>query len=140
MPSKGYSFPAHVFNHWQRHFQSSWLEWYNGLDNSESEDGGYCKFCVLFTRCEASVKELGVLVTRLLTNLKKGTEKLNEHFSSKGQKFHMASIERAEAFCAVMEKRIQSVDHLLNSRRAQLVAENCLKLKSIAATIIFCGR
>ena len=52
----------------------------------------------------------------------------------------MASVERAEAFCAVMEKRIPSIDHLLNSRRAQLVAENRSKLKSIAATIIFCGR
>ena len=79
-------------------------------------------------------------MTRPLCNFKKATDKLNEHFSSKGRKFHMASVERAEAFCAVMEKRIPSIDHLLNSRRAQLVAENRLKLKSIAATIIFCGR
>ena len=26
VPSKGYSFPARVFNHRQRHFQSSWLD------------------------------------------------------------------------------------------------------------------
>ena len=131
VPSKGYSFPARVFSHRQRHFQSSWLERYNGLVYSESEDGGYCKFCVLFARCEASVKELGVLVTQPLTNFKKATDKLNEHFSSKGRKFHMASIERAEAFCAVMEKRIPSIDHLLNSRRAQLVAENRSKLNRL---------
>lgn len=52
VPSKGYSFPAHIFSHRQRqrqrHFQQSWLERYNGLVYSESEDGGYCKFCVLF--------------------------------------------------------------------------------------------
>ena len=140
VPCKGYSFPARIFNHRQRHFQTSWLERYNGLVYSESEDGGYCKFCVLFAKCEASVKELCILVTRPLTNFKKATDKLNEHFSSKGRKFHMASVERAEAFCAVMENRIPSIDHLLNSRRAQLVAENHLKLNSIAATIIFCGR
>ena len=35
---------------------------------------------VLFARCEASVKELGVLVNRLLTNFNKATEILSEHF------------------------------------------------------------
>jgi hypothetical protein len=52
---------------------------------SESEDGGYCKFCVLFARCEASVKELGVLVTRPLTNFKKATDKLT--FLPRGESF-----------------------------------------------------
>ena len=37
----------------------------------------------------------------------------------------------------MMEKRIPSIDHLLNSRRAQHVSENCSRLKLIAATIIF---
>ena len=140
VPSKGYSFPARIFSHRQRHFQCSWLERYNGLVYSESEDGGYCKFCVLFARCEASVKELGILVTRPLTNFKKASDKLSEHFASKGRKVHLASVERAEAFCAVIERRTPSIDHMLSSKRAQLVAENRLKLKSIAATIIFCGQ
>ena len=30
----------------------------------ESEDGGYCKFCVLFAECDSKVKELGILVSR----------------------------------------------------------------------------
>ena len=46
---------------------------------SESDDGGYCKFCVLFAYCEPSVSELGVLVNCPLTNLKKATEKLKNH-------------------------------------------------------------
>ena len=29
-------------------FQRKWLDEYNGLVYSVSDDGGYCKFCVLF--------------------------------------------------------------------------------------------
>ena len=140
VPTKGHQFPARVFSQRQRHFQSSWLDKYNGLVYSESEDGGYCKFCVLFARCEASVKELGVLVIRPLTNFKKAIDKLNEHFGSKGRKFHQAAVERAIAFCAVMENQAVSIDRQLSSARDKLVTENRLKLQSIAATIIFCGR
>ena len=107
---------------------------------SESEDGGYCKYCVLFARCEPSVKELGVLVNRPLTNFKKATEKLNEHFCSKSRKSHQAAVERAMAFIAVMENQAVSIDQQLSSQKAKLVAENRLKMRSIAATIIFCGR
>ena len=48
VPSKRYNFPAHGYDDRQRHFQGSWLDKYNGLVYSESDDGGYCKFCVLF--------------------------------------------------------------------------------------------
>ena len=53
---------------------------YNGLIYSKSQDGGYCLFCMLFGQCEPSVKELGILVNRPLTNFKNAIEKLNEHF------------------------------------------------------------
>ena len=134
VPSKGYCFPGRIFGQKQRHFQHNWLERYNGLVYS---DGGYCKFCVLFSRSEAG---LSILVTRPMINFKKASEKLNEHFATKGRKAHVASVEKAEAFRAVMENRAPSIDRLLSCRRAQLVAENRSKLKSIAATIIFCGR
>ena len=58
VPSQGFQFPTRVFQERQRHFQSSWLDKYGGLVNSKSEDGGYCKHCVLFARCEPSVQEL----------------------------------------------------------------------------------
>ena len=75
VPRKGYQFPSRTFSGRQRHFQSSWLDKYSGLVYSESEYGGYCKFCVLFATCEPSVRELGVLVTRPLTNFKKAIDK-----------------------------------------------------------------
>jgi hypothetical protein len=108
VPPKNYNFPSRVFGDRQRHFQNTWLEKYNGLVYSESEDGGYCKFCVLFARCEPSVKELGILVNKPLTNFKKAVEKLSEHFTSKGRKSHQSALETAMAFTAVMESRAVS--------------------------------
>ena len=41
---------------------------------------GYCKYCVLFGKCEPRVKELGVFVNRPFTNFKKAFELLGNHF------------------------------------------------------------
>lgn len=88
---------------------------------SVSEQGGYCKYCALFARCEPNVNELGVLVNRPLTNYKKATEILRDHFASVERKSHQAAIERAMAFLVVMEKRTVAIDQQLISKRAQLV-------------------
>ena len=49
-------------------------------------------------------------------------------------------MEKAIAFSAVKENRSISIDQRLHSRRAEIVATNRLKLRSIASTIIFYGR
>ena len=140
VPAKGYKFPNRIFNAQKRQFQMGWLNKYNGLIYSKSQDGGYCLFCVLFGQCEPSVKELGVLVNRPLTNFKNAIEKLNDHFFSKDRKSHRAALEKAMAFLAVKENKVVSIDQQLSSKRAEIVAQNRLKLRSIAATVIFCGR
>ena len=117
-----------------------WLDKYNGLTYSDTEDGGFCLFCVLFGQCETSVKELGILVSRPLTNFKKAIEMFKEHFVSQSRKSHQAAMEKAMAFIAVKENRVASIDQQLSSKRAEVVAKNRLKLRSIAATVIFCGR
>ena len=44
-------------------FQSNWLsQFINGLVYSESDNGGYCKHCVLLGKCGSTMKELGILV------------------------------------------------------------------------------
>ena len=101
VPAKGYKFPNCTFNAQKQQFQMGWLNKYNGLIYSQSQDGGYCLFCVLFGQCEPS--ELEVLLNRSLTKFKNAIEKLNEHFVSKGR-------------------------------------NPIVKLRSIAATVIFCGR
>ena len=139
VPNKDYHFPTRVINDRQRHFQYSWQEKYAGLVYSKSEDGGYCKYCVLFGRCESSVKELGVLVTRPLTNFKKASEKLVEHFT-KSRKSHQNAMEKAMTFIAVTEKQALSIDQQLNTEISKRIAENRTKLQSIAATVVFCRR
>ena len=137
IPNKEYNFPVHKFGDHNRRFQINWLEEFNGLTYSPTDDGGYCKFCVLFA---CSEQELGVLVKRPLINLKKAKEKLTEHFGLQGRESHQIAVERALSFCAVQENRAVGIDQQVNLRRAKLMAENKLKLGSIAATVIFCGR
>lgn len=79
VPSDKYKFPIHCMNGHSRHFQKSWLEQYKGLVYSESKDGGYCKFCVLFGRCGPTMKQFGALVNRPLLDFKRATEKLSQH-------------------------------------------------------------
>ena len=138
VPSKRYNFPAQGYGDGQRHFQGSWLDKYNGLVYSESDDGGYCKFCVLFAHCQ-EVSELGVLVNPPLTNLKKATEKLKNHFISEERKSHHEAVQTALTVYAVKENRVLPIDQQLGSIRETLVKKNHLKLRSIAATVILCG-
>ena len=61
VPPKGYQFPSQVFGGNQRQFQMSWVAKYSDLVYSELKEGRYCRYCMLFARCELSVNELGVL-------------------------------------------------------------------------------
>ena len=139
VPAPDYVFPARIFQGIARHFQHSWLTKYPGLVYSASEDGGFCKYCVLFTSCEASVKELGVLVNRPLTNFKKATEILSEHFynSSKGCSRGKSSLRGS---CYLHFRELLCIYHQLSSEREKQTAGNRLKLRSIAETVFFCGR
>ncbi len=78
IPDKTYNFPIHSIGDHNRKFQTKWLDEYNGLVYSVSDDGGYCKFCVLFGNVD-SAKELSILVKRPLKNFKNAKEKLNDH-------------------------------------------------------------
>ena len=80
IPPRNYKFPARFISGRNRHFQRSWLDQHNGLVYSESEDGGYCKYCTLFAR-DGPTMELGALVNRPLIDFKRATEKLRSSIS-----------------------------------------------------------
>ena len=65
IPPRSYKFPVRFVSGRDRCFQHSWLAQYNGLVYSESEDGGFCKYCVLFA-VDGPAMELGILVNRPL--------------------------------------------------------------------------
>lgn len=50
-PHSQYKFPGRLISGSIRHFQRSWLNKFNGLVYSESTDGGFCKYCILFGAC-----------------------------------------------------------------------------------------
>ena len=85
-----------------------------------------------------------MLVTLPLTNLKKATEKLREHFYGTGgntpRKYHLQAVEKAESFKSVMENKLLSIDQQLSNICAGIVSQNRKKIKCIAETVIFCGR
>ena len=95
----------------------------------------------MFGKHEPSVKELGVFVTKPFTNFKKATEQLGGHFHgtgvSKGSKTHHNAMQDATTF---MTKKGSRIDHHLSSLHSKQVEENRLKIRSIAETVIFCGR
>ncbi len=145
VPPPHYTFPPHDYGKQKRHFQLSWLSRYNGLVYSELDDGGYCKYCVLFGQPSPSVPTLaGTFVIRPLAHLGKASEKLREHFEGvKGgsaRKYHLKAFQVAEMFMNVMSKKQLPIDQQLSRARELTVAKNRKLLMSIADTVILCGR
>ena len=109
-PDATYKFPLVSHVRQNRSFQHCWLSQYNGLVYSKLDKEGYCKYCVLFGQAPSSMSNLtGVLITCLLTNLQKASEKLCEHFTRVGthaaRKYNLAAVEKAMHFLSVMEKK-----------------------------------
>lgn len=50
-PGKNSVFPSTLHGKKQLKFQFGWLEKWNWLAYSNIEDGAYCKYCVLFSKC-----------------------------------------------------------------------------------------
>ena len=69
IPPCNYKFPARWVGGRNQHFQQSRLEQHNGLVYSKSEDGGYCKYCVLFAS-DGPRMTLGFLLNRPLIDSK----------------------------------------------------------------------
>ena len=141
MPDRKYKFPqvADSSGH-NRSFQWQWLEEYPGLVYSPQGEGGFCKYCALFSK---EPNKLGVLVAHPLKNFRKAKEILNNPFIGKdghGKLSHAVAMSDAVQFMKYMDNQVQPIDRMLSSVLAQQIAENRLKLKSILKTVILCGR
>ena len=91
---------------------------------------------MLFGKGGPTVKELGVLVNKPLTNFKKATA--DEHFH--GKLFHKSATEAAIVFIKMQKNKALSIDQQLCSLRREQIAKNRLILRSIVETVILCGR
>ena len=101
----------------------SWLEKYYGLVYSDHHSGTYCKFCVLFAgNRDARITSYGVLVNSPLTNLKKATMKLSNHFGKTN--YHAEAVQLASNFIDIMSGCTQPVSNQLVPAQVQEVKEN----------------
>lgn len=128
VPGPSYVFPSVQCGKQQRSFQQTWLTKYSGLVYSENKSGGYCKYCVLFGQAPYSVPNFkATLVTLPLTNLKKASEKLREHFygtdGNTPRRYHLLAVEKAQSFKNVVENKLLSIDQQLSSIRAKIVGK-----------------
>ena len=141
VPASNYRFPPRIFNGYTRHFQHAWLKSYNGLVYSVSEDGGFCKYCVLFGKSSPG-KQQGVLVSVPLINFKRACEKLTKHFHSgrTGLQYHRAAVLEAKEFIRVMEDKSKGIKEQVDMQRSKRIEENISELVPIAQTVIFCGK
>ena len=113
------------------------------LTFSQSKNGLFCRFCVLFaspTIGNNKIQKPGSLVIKPFTNYARmfgsqGT--INNHTSTD---YHRCAIEIAEEFKKRSKDRSRRIENILNTNRAQQIKDNRERLKPIIKSILFCGR
>ena len=107
---------------------------------SPSQDGAYCKVCVLFgsDRCDKNASKLSKLMKSPISFWTTAAQKFSEHELK--SEVHKTATLKADNFLKIMESQMEPIDQQLQSALATQIAENKLKLHSIVKTIIFYGR
>ena len=135
VPGPTYRFPKSAGG---RSFQYQWLARYSWLKYSESDNGGYCLPCVLFSRSSSiNHSDPGVLVSSPLVNFKKALEMLNKHLE---KAYHNTAVVKMDAFIRMMSGQQANIRVQLDDAAKQVVASTRKKLHSIIETIVLCGR
>lgn len=119
----------------KRPFQKTWFERYSWLVYSPKLKGGLCKFCTLI-KPVLKRGTFGAFVVKAHHDYKHFHEDARGHEKSN---WHLESISKAKSFIDSIEMRKKNVMEQLDSGITELVNANRQKLKSILATLIFCG-
>ena len=98
-----------------RLFQVSWLKTYPWLVYSESEDGGYCKCCVLFAHLASNITT-GTLVKLPMKNWNKVTDILKDH---QKKEYHVIASLRANDFLQSAERPETSITSIIDNEAAR---------------------
>lgn len=134
--SPDYIYPTTYIGGCNRSFRSHYTNIYPWLVYSPSLDGAFCKNCTLFAS-ETHRDRLGVLVNKPFTQW----NKLNERFKSHSKSdYHHQSTERAEAFIQTIIAPEKTVPTLLDNEKQANIHRNRRLVKTIAETVLLCGR
>ena len=135
-PGDNYVFPKTKQNFKMRSFQASWLKTYPWLAYSESEDGGYCKCCVLLAHLASNITT-GALVKLPMKNWNKAMDILKDH---QKKEYHTTASLRADDFLQTAERPETSITSIIDNEAARHIAKNRKLLRSIISCIVFCGK
>lgn len=133
-PRADFRFPRTFSNGCYRSFQYKWLEKYPWLVYSKVVNGGFCKFCALFSRNRDS---LGMLVNKPFTMWVKVHKIVEGHASNN---YHFRAVHDALDFQRSIEHPETNIDVRMSSNLFQRIQENRHIVKCCAECILYCGR
>lgn len=135
-PDMTYNFKNDVNLNAKRAFRYEWLTTYPWVAYSAKAKVPLCRVCVLF-RPPAERGLQGQFIVSPCLRYQKFNEAAQLHARSK---WHCDALASSHTFEKIMDRRALSVHESLNTAYHKQVEENRLKLRSIIATILFCGR
>ena len=115
-----------------RLFQVSWLKTYPWLVYSESEDGGYCKCCVLFAHLASNITT-GTLVKLPMKNWNKATDILKDH---QKKEYHVIASLRADDFLQSAERPETSITSIIDNEAARHIAKK--RKTALKHNLLYC--
>lgn len=118
-------------------FQYKWFCSWKWLSYSNSLDGVFCVYCVLFGTDEVKYQKLGKLVCEKYNRWNCAVEKFNKHQSLV---YHLTAMEKANGFLNISNNKQNSVAVQLDTKLKLEIEENRLFIQPIIETILLCGR
>ena len=120
-------------------FQSSWLEQYKWLVYSPSQQGRYCKHCVLFPP-KSSLITPGVFVALPMQKYNKATGR-QEYLALHDQsQYHKDAVMLSLAFCEAVDNPEATLPYKISAMAKKAYDRNFHILKVITKAIILCGK
>ena len=138
IPTDTYPFPKVAMNGRNRSFRCSWLQTYQWLVYSKSQDGGYCLPCVLIATVSLTpFANRGVFVKTPFRRWTKVSEACRGHESLR---YHLDAQVAYDAFKRSAVQPEETVAAKIDKRRAEVIAKNRALITSIAKTVYLCGK
>ncbi len=132
-----YNFPKTYLNGCNRRFKPEWGKNHSWLHYSTSEDGVYCKACVLFGPREIQHQKLGILVNKPFSLWTKQSSVFRHH---EQLAYHQSSMTRMTAFKESCLNPTHNIAAMLNTASEQQLSRNTKVLKLLLKCVAFCGK
>ncbi|XP_025205791.1 zinc finger MYM-type protein 1-like isoform X5 [Melanaphis sacchari] len=138
VPPNNFTFPVIENKKRKLKFQSSWMNLFPWLAYSKIRQGGYCKYCVAFSKYGGIGNQpLGQLVVNPFIKYKDALQDFRAHSK---KKYHIEAVLDAENFLDVFEKRKLPIIQQIDNDRVIQIQENRKRLVPIIQCILLCGR